>query len=286
MTTTSSPRRPATPTPPSAPSAPSAPCPRCACTRSHRWGTFSNRQRFRCLGCRRTFSTFTGTALHYLKRVDRWDEFCLSMRRLETVRHAAARLGIHRDTAFRWRHRFLATLDHDESVLLAGEVTAGLTWFRYTRKGARQPDPGRSAGDLQAWVALARDQHGAAISSVTIAGGVGVVHLVEALTGRITSGAVLRSREGPYSRAAICARRMGLRFAPLSRPGNVGAEPEPIAFYGLRIRKWMRRFRGVATKYLPHYLVWFRAADAGWRTERWNWSAVAPAVPQRVDGRR
>jgi hypothetical protein len=69
---------------------------------------------------------------------------------------------------------------------------------------------------------------------------------------------------------------MRLRFKALSRHSQSQHDPEEIARYALRIRKWMVRFRGVATKYLPHYLVWFRAADADWQTDRWNWSTVAP----------
>ena len=32
------------------------------------------------------------------------------------------------------------------------------------------------------------------------------------------------------------------------------------AYHG-RFKEWMRRFKGVATSYLPNYLEWFRALD-------------------------
>ncbi len=32
------------------------------------------------------------------------------------------------------------------------------------------------------------------------------------------------------------------------------------AYHG-RFKEWLRRFKGIATSYLPHYLGWFRALD-------------------------
>ena len=39
------------------------PCPHCHCPRSHRCGQASGLQRFRCLGCRRSYNALTGTPL-------------------------------------------------------------------------------------------------------------------------------------------------------------------------------------------------------------------------------
>lgn len=38
-----------------------------------------------------------------------------------------------------------------------------------------------------------------------------------------------------------------------------------VVKYRDRLRRWLPRFRGVATRYLPHYLSWFEA-----------WAAVFP----------
>ena len=44
------------------------PCPHCRHPKSHRCGQASGLQRFRCLGCRRTYNALTGTPLARLRR--------------------------------------------------------------------------------------------------------------------------------------------------------------------------------------------------------------------------
>jgi transposase-like protein len=87
-------------------------CPRCGTPRAHRWGSFSGRQRWRCTRCRRTFSTFTGSLLEGVRRLDAWEEFAHHLSRDESVRAAACRVGVHKNTAHRWRMRLLSALRH------------------------------------------------------------------------------------------------------------------------------------------------------------------------------
>lgn len=258
-------------------------CPHCLAQRIQRWGRFSGRQRYRCAACRRTFSTFTGTALHYLKRIDAWAGFVVAVRHSLTVREAARANGIHRDTAFRWRHRFLAAVERGDSVVLQGEVAIGSTWFRNSRKGQKHvygsttcpstADPmafgsaGRQ-GD-RVWVVLAKDARGLSISSVLGEAAPGARALFDSLRNRVASGARIRSHRGPYSSEAACANRLGLRFDRHSRASSA-EEPEPVRACAVRINHWMRRFNGVATRYLSHYLSWFQIMDSGWSSKGWD----------------
>jgi len=86
------------------------PCPRCATPGAHRWGAFSGRQRWRCLGCKRTFSTFTGSVLFRIRRLDAWDHFAHHLWGTQSLRQAALTLGINKDTALKWRLRLLDAL--------------------------------------------------------------------------------------------------------------------------------------------------------------------------------
>ncbi len=283
-------------------------CPHCSHRRIHRWGRFSGRQRYRCLECRRTFSTYTGTALYYVKRTDAWPRFLNALQASLSVRDAAGTAGIHRDTAFRFRHRFLAALERGERVILRDEAAVGTTWFRYSRKGAksagtaartaagtaartaartatgiaRRPVEGeaaaRVAAERQVWVILARDTHGFAVSVVLGSRQPYAEGLASGLRARIAPSTRLHSHRGPYGSEAACARRLGLPFKPYS-PGRSQEHPEPIRAEAVRIKRWMRRFRGVATRYLSHYLTWFRAMDTGWSPAGWELELVAMAPP-------
>ncbi len=55
----------------------------------------------------------------------------------ETVRAAARRCGVHKNTSFRWRHRFLAKLSGAKPAHLHGIVEADETYFLESFKGRR-----------------------------------------------------------------------------------------------------------------------------------------------------
>jgi transposase-like protein len=284
-------------------------CPRCGCGRLHKWGRFSGRQRYRCLGCRRTFSDFTGTPLAYLKRVDRWEAYWELALGGASIRDTAARLGLHPSTCFRWRHRLLASVLASESIELAGRVRIGVTWIAYSEKGRRDlRRPARrrrfegSAHQTRVvWVVMACDDRGAALGGVSGMRKPDRRRLVAILDGRIRPGSTLISRKGEFSPEASAAAALGLSYEHDRSPGlgsspgsgtglgpgsdtGFGAcanqqgpdcgrqgRPEPIRHHALRWKRWMRRFRGVATRYLEHYLLWFRireriGAGAGGRT--------------------
>ena len=48
-------------------------CPHCNSRSLSRWGSTSQgKQRYRCNGCHKTFSTLTGTSLFRMKKPDKW----------------------------------------------------------------------------------------------------------------------------------------------------------------------------------------------------------------------
>ena len=56
-----------------------------------------------------------------------------------TVRQSARDVGVHRNTSFRWRHRFLAWSKNDRPKHLHGITEADETYFLESSKGARIP---------------------------------------------------------------------------------------------------------------------------------------------------
>ena len=88
-------------------------CPHCACRQLNRHGQANNRQRFRCRRCLRTFNDLTGTPLARLRLRDKWLDYIVMLREARSVRAAAAQVGVHSNTALRWRHRFLDETDKE-----------------------------------------------------------------------------------------------------------------------------------------------------------------------------
>jgi transposase-like protein len=245
-------------------------CPRCEDHRIQRWGRFGWRQRYRCKGCHRTFSDFTGTPLAYVKRVDRWPVFCRLFPRALTVRRMAVLLDVHPETSFRWRHRLLDSLRLTEAPALSARVSVDLGWLPYSTKGER--DPQRAGSRLKAsarlprrtaWLILACDPTGA--SFARFAGEVcpGWLRIRKVLAGRIRPGAVLLYRTNRKLRVAPAAAALGLssEHEGAAPEDEERRDPEPARFHLVRYRRWELRFRGIASRYLDNYLVWFRLVE-------------------------
>lgn len=249
-------------------------CPHCGWRDVHRWGQANGKPRYRCISCRKTFNAVTGTPLAGLHHPERWTNQAQALINGVTIARAAAGCGVAFTTAFRWRHRFLAALNLDKPRSLSGIVEADETFILESFKGKRDGLPrvarkrggkARKAGlsAEQIPVMVARDRAGATIDAVLPR--LNAVSIAAAL-GKVISPAAELCCDGGSAITAF-ARRAGLGYHVLPAPGG----PRPgapewhinnVNGYHGRLKEWMRRFHGVATKNLPSYLSWRRTTEA------------------------
>lgn len=249
-------------------------CPHCGADVIRRWGAANGKPRYRCASCGKTFNALTGTPLARLRRPDRWNDQARALISGETVAKAADRCDVAYTTAFRWRHRFLAALNLDQPRRLSGIVEADETFILESFKGRRSdlPRAARKRGGKAARrglsaeqipVIVARDRSGAT---------------ADAVLPRLDAASITRALGSVISRPAeFCcdggsaitafARRAGLTLHVLQAPGTPKPEaPEwhinNVNAYHGRLKEWLRRFHGVATKNLPNYLSWRRTIEA------------------------
>ncbi len=250
-------------------------CPRCRNQRVHLWGRFSGRQRYRCRACRRTFSDLTATPAAYSKRIHLWPQYAACMVHAETLRRSAARVGIHLSTSFRWRHAVLRALKASDSKLLAGWLEIDEIWLPRSEKGKRnlQRVPlvrGARCRDRllirsrRVSVAIARDRRGRVLSEMIDATRICAADLRKSVAPHITPGANLLTRWPALSPYGVLAAAVDGKLQSL-RQHEPSATPlhhlSNIRDYIVRLLDWLERFRGVATRYLPHYLAWHRFVD-------------------------
>ena len=237
-------------------------CPHCRFPEVRPWGGARGLPRYRCARCRKTFNPFTGTAVAGLHNKERWLDQARALIEGESLAKAAERCQIDPSTAFRWRHRFLAALNHDKPKRLSGIVEADETFILESFKGRRGglARPARRRGGKgakrglsaeQIPVVVARDRSGATFDAVLPR--LDAASLEEALGERIPPSTDFCCDGG----AAITAfaKRAKLKIHVLPAPGI--PKPEDPRFhinnvnaYHGRLKEWMRRFHGVATENL------------------------------------
>lgn len=283
-------------------------CPHCDGKHVHKWGRCSSGQRYRCCACGRTFSTFTGTALYYLKHPDRWRLFLWCIDGRLTVRRSADVLKVDKNTALRWRHRLLEQWRKEPRRRLEGRIVIGDFCVPHSAKGSRALSrPARHHGEdwtfrflqtdpvtvLVAWerptaMILAtltrRSSRGRERQRVRmpVTGAIREDY-DRFLTGRIRNVAQIVGFRGSFCPLAAFARSVGATYLRDRR----SFYPTEVMLVRRELRAWLRPLRGVSTRRLDNYLEWFRrrgitTAQHFPQTERdggWPNAGAAPGRP-------
>ncbi|MCI0436047.1 MAG: hypothetical protein L0271_20760 [Gemmatimonadetes bacterium] len=198
-------------------------------------------------------------------------------------------------TAFRWRHTILAAARRYDGEAVAGWIELEWAWFVYSEKGRRRPDgtarrrgvtPNHRLSEPGTTVAIACDRRqrvvtGAINERPATGRRLDSGRLAKLLAPRLCAPVVFIARHGQLGPAAVMARRMGASFRDARSAQSATRLARSIVHvrhalaYRDRLLAWMPRFRGVATRYLPNYLLWHRAVDrrerAAFRLDMLRW---------------
>ncbi|CAM3605949.1 IS1595 family transposase [Polaromonas hydrogenivorans] len=262
-------------------------CPHCHGTELFLHGQANGLQRYRCRACRHTFNALTGTALARLRKKGKWLGFSAALVASQPLRPAAATLGIHRNTALRWRHRFLSALKADRAATLQGITEADETYFLESHKGCRklQRAPRRRGGKASkpglsgelVCVLVARDRARQTLDWVTGTGQMSKAQLSSALQPVLARDTLLVSDGNPTYR--YFAQEAAISHDAINLSAGVHAKGavhiQNVNAYHGRLKQWLNRFHGVATHYLDNYLGWFRCLDSHHATSRKGVLAMA-----------
>ncbi|WP_411725983.1 IS1595 family transposase [Methyloglobulus sp.] len=248
-------------------------CPHCASVELYRNGWVSGLQRYYCQHCHKTFNALTRTPLARLRDKPKWLDYLAAMAQSLSVRQCAADTGVHRNTSFRWRHRFLRWIGQDRPSKLHGITEADETYLLESDKGQRNlgREPGKRGGsatkpglsDEQVCVPVARDRAGQTLDFVAGNGPLTKTRLTTALKPMLAADALLVSDGNPAYTAFCEAEGISHEAVNLSQGQRVNGayHVQNVNAYHSRFKQWLARFHGVATRYLPNYLGWRRAFE-------------------------
>jgi len=282
-------------------------CPHCNSLEVVKFGKRKGTQRFRCDDCHRTFSSVTGTFLQWTKKpFQTWKTFITSMLDGRSVRKAAKICKVSTKTAFVWRHKVLDALAQyqDKQPRMSGVIEADDTLFRLSfkggtpegreakRRGCHARKPGASKEQVCVSCAVERNGH-IFYSKVSALGKPKAEALREVFRNRFSKDAIVCT-DGDRAYVRYSKRRRLEHIClkgPLARNGPYHIQN--VNGYHHRLKEFIRRFKGVATKYLNNYLVWMNLIQEGGRSrvellklaikalvfDRWSDISNRPAVP-------
>ena len=245
-------------------------CPHCQSSKIQRWGKSNDLQRYRCKACQKTFNSLTETSLSRLRHKEKWLTYSQCLFEGKSIRKSAAICGIDFKTAFRWRHRFLSSPTRKKSKKMVGIVEADETFFTENCKGNRQIQhrTPRKRGTSskrtrdRVPVLMVRDRNGTEADFVLRQIQKQIIH--DHLTPLMDKEVVLCTDGNSIYQSFAQQQK-------ISHKRIIGTDKQYVVddifhiqnlnAYISRLKKWMRRFNGVATKYLENYLGWRRIME-------------------------
>lgn len=248
-------------------------CPHCASSHVVKFGFKNDSQRFLCRSCGRSF-VLSRFCIWFgsKKSPDVWARFLLCLLARFSLRRCAKVCGIDLSTAFCWRHKVLALLcQYFDALSINGRICAALTrlfvcekgnhgkgTFSYRRalkRGRGSPLGGGTSN--QVFVALAMNDKKEGIGGVCGKGRPDRA-LLALFSGRLSRGSTLASL--PFMGVSDMAMEGGFSFVDVSTlDASDVSLPLLSVISCLDDFRWfvLCLFKGVATRYLHHYVAYF-----------------------------
>ncbi len=249
-------------------------CPHCQSSIVVRFGIYHGRQRYLCKTCTKTFTDITSTALNHIHSKDKFFTAADLMISGSTLKKIAEELDINIATAFSWRHKVLDTVANIEDDSLQGIVEADDTFFLASRKGERNigKKPRKRGGSSkkrgistdQVCVLVARDRDNRTVADVATFGRISSDNIERLLGDRISKNSMLLTDRHPSFSSFAKHKNLNYMALDLDKGKNRVKgiyHIQNVNSYHSRLKNWMARFKGVATKYLRNYLNWFEFID-------------------------
>lgn len=250
-------------------------CPICGCVNIVCNGHQKDgKQRYKCKDCGKTFvitsnSIVSGTR----KSLVTWGMFVQCTINQYSLRKTAKRCGIHKNTAFIWRHKLLDALQDVLSLtVLEGIIEADETFFSVSYKGNHKNStfvmprkPHRRGSSIhtrglsheKVCVPCAISRNGYAVSTISNLGRISIRNLHNAFDNKLQSNSILCTDK--LASYIQFSRDNNLNLIQLRSGKSIQGiyHIQHINRYHGDLKDFIRSFKGVSTKYLNNYLTLF-----------------------------
>ena len=250
-------------------------CPHCNSHTYYKYGKDKGSARFKCKECKRTFTEHSGTWLAGLHKKELVNDYLVMMQESKSLDKIKKGLGIHKKTAFDWRHKILSSLENTQKDNFNGIVESDETFFLQSDKGRQGIDRiARKRGGCSSTRGISGDQ----VAVIVTADRKGSIDMKVATLGRISKKDIENAIGNRIDKDSILCTDGHVSYKGFAKDNQLSlvvlrADLKQHTKKGIyhiqnvnslhnRIKKWIdSTFWGVSTKYLQNYLNWFRIQE-------------------------
>jgi len=253
------------------------PCPYCTSSNVYKRGKQHGVQMYRCNDCNKWYSETTGTPLYDIKLKSKWQSYLRCMEQGMPIKKIAKEIGISIQTSFDWRHKILSSLNQYVPEQLSSEVECDELELALNHKGSRNLDrkPRKRGSDFKrnmakqdvtvVQVVTAVERKGKKYLKAIASKRLSEKEIAMALDGKLAENTTLITDKHP-SFKAFAKNNPGIKHKTLLAKDHVDKNDKTVHLQKVnnvhaQVRKFLRPFNGVSSKYLQNYLNWYAYAD-------------------------
>ena len=259
-------------------------CRKCSAKQVVKFGKDKNgKQRYKCKSCGATFTETSFSAISRTRHSDVvWSDYIYLLLKGASLEECAFRCGISVRTAFIWRHKILHALQKDQSNRMMGGIIEADEMFlpvsykgnhskskRFTmpRSPFKRGTDNRSNRIAKACIMCAVERNGQSYSEVIGVGQPTTKMIDHAFGKRIIPDSIMLA-DGALAMKNYFTKKTDVALVQLQSTtsgSHKGGDPEIRGIYHIqsvnnyhkRLTGFLRRYNGVSTKYLNHYVSLF-----------------------------
>lgn len=253
------------------------PCPHCTSAKVYKRGKQNGVQMYQCNECKKWYSETTGTPIYDIKLKSKWQSYLRCMEQGMPIKKIAKELNICIQTSFDWRHKILSSLEQFVPKTLSEEIECAELELPLNNKGSKTLDrePRKRGSDFQrntgdkditvVQVVIAVERNGNKYLKAVESKRLSKEEIAKALDGKLSENATLITDKHPSYRA-FAKENPSIKHKVLLAKEHVDKSDKTIHLQKVnnvhsQLRKFLRPFNGVSSKYLQNYLNWFAYAD-------------------------
>jgi len=239
-------------------------CPECNSSHVIKNGLQSGVQNYRCKNCGRQFRVTTGTFMYGVHEKCKMLEYIKCMSAGMSLRECARIVNISLTTSFFWRHRILCALQSfEDNVNFFGIVELEELLMNYSEKGKKKREKKelkklKKKKPEKVAVLAATDRSGNILFKKLEDKRVQADHISDFLKSRISENSVIC---GSNKKAFKTVNAEHIKHKEITNKNKMKGGIYSVSTVHEKITDFVGwiyfKFRGVATKYLTNYIMWF-----------------------------
>jgi transposase-like protein len=253
------------------------PCPYCTSIKVNKRGKQNDVQMYQCTECKKWYSETTGTPLNNIKLKTKWQSYLRCMEQGMPIKTIARELNICIQTSFDWRHKILSSLEQFVPNELSAEIECDELELPLSNKGERniKRKPRKRGTDFKrnkgkeditvVQVVTAVERNGNKYLKAVESKRLSKEEIEKVFEGKLSEDAILITDKHSSYRA-FAKDNPSIKHKRLLAKERVDKTDKSIHLQKVnnvhsQLRKFLRPFNGVSSKYLQNYLNWYAYAD-------------------------